>query len=227
MMSGLWENVSEAERCNNTIRPLIHSLDLTKEGLGMKPTRNCSVDGCNRAMRTRGMCQSHYGKLRRSDEFETLPIRSVEDRLKSRLIETANGCQEWTGTTDRKGYGQIGVDGKRFKAHRLAWELANGPIPTGLSVLHHCDNPPCCQTDPTEGYPAGHLFVGTSADNTADMIAKGRYHVQAHKSHCPQGHVYSPENTYTRPRGGRSCRTCNKVNLKKSRQKLRDLVAVV
>ena len=97
MVGEIWENVSEAERCINTIRPLIHSLDLTKEGLGMKPTRNCSIDGCNRAMTrsVRGMCLSHYDKFRHSAEFELLPRRSAEDRLKSCLIETANGCQEW------------------------------------------------------------------------------------------------------------------------------------
>jgi len=48
----------------------------------------------------------------------------------------------------------------------VAWEDVNGPISDGLWVLHRCDNPPCCRPD--------HLFLGTPADNTADMIAKGR-----------------------------------------------------
>ncbi|MGH7024521.1 MAG: HNH endonuclease signature motif containing protein [Caulobacteraceae bacterium] len=51
-------------------------------------------------------------------------------------------------------------------AHRLAWELANGPIPDGLLILHKCDNPVCCNPD--------HLFLGTAADNHADCAAKGR-----------------------------------------------------
>ena len=52
-------------------------------------------------------------------------------------------------------------------AHRVAWELMCGPIPDGMCVLHHCDNPGCCNAK-------RHLFIGTKADNVHDMIAKGR-----------------------------------------------------
>jgi hypothetical protein len=78
----------------------------------------------------------------------------------------------WTGSKDRKGYGKIGIgslkDGTRGIATvpRVAWVLTYGPIPEGLCVLHRCDNPPCCR-------PA-HLFLGTRAENRADMLAKGR-----------------------------------------------------
>jgi hypothetical protein len=55
---------------------------------------------------------------------------------------------------------------RTLHAHRLAYFLTFGPIPDGLWVLHHCDNPSCCRPD--------HLFLGTAADNVADMMAKGR-----------------------------------------------------
>jgi len=49
----------------------------------------------------------------------------------------------------------------------MAWQITYGPIPDGLFCLHHCDNPPCVRPD--------HLFLGTAADNTLDMMRKGRH----------------------------------------------------
>lgn len=77
-----------------------------------------------------------------------------------------NECCCWTGKTLPKGYGIACYEGRRMLAHRYAWERANGPIPAALHVLHKCDNPPCVNVD--------HLFLGTNADNVADMVRKGR-----------------------------------------------------
>jgi HNH endonuclease len=75
-------------------------------------------------------------------------------------------CKVWIGPMRGNGYGCWRVGGKPFYAHRRAWELAHGPIPRGMSVLHRCDNPPCCEVT--------HLFLGTALDNSRDMWAKGR-----------------------------------------------------
>jgi hypothetical protein len=77
-----------------------------------------------------------------------------------------SACWLWTGGRARGGYGRLWVNGKTTVAHRFSYELHNGPVTDGLVVMHRCDNPPCCN-------PA-HLTVGTNADNTADMVAKGR-----------------------------------------------------
>ena len=93
----------------------------------------------------------------------------ILERLQRRLKVGANGCLEWQGFRDKDGYGQIskGKEGEGLLiTHRVAWEAAFGPIPDGMSVLHKCDNPPCCNEE--------HLFLGTQGDNMADMKAKGR-----------------------------------------------------
>ena len=70
------------------------------------------------------------------------------------------------GTPTKGGYRQLRRSNKAVYAHRAAWEDENGPIPDGLFVLHHCDNPPCSEVR--------HLFLGTQAENMADCKAKGR-----------------------------------------------------
>ena len=76
------------------------------------------------------------------------------------------GCKEWAGTRRADGYGVLRKGSLQVRAHRAAWEDAYGPIPDGMDVCHHCDNPPC--VEPT------HLFLGTALDNMQDASRKGR-----------------------------------------------------
>ena len=104
--------------------------------------------------------QVKQGRWGRSADFAT--------RFWQRVDQTGgpDACWPWTASRFDTGYGCVWFDGKARKAHRIAWSLTHGTITDGVHILHRCDNPPCCN-------PA-HLFAGSSKDNTADMLAKGR-----------------------------------------------------
>lgn len=102
-----------------------------------------------------------------------------------RNVKKTDTCWLWTGTFAAHGYGQVRRGPARYMAHRASWELNVGPIPAGLHVLHHCDNPPCVN-------PA-HLFLGTHSDNMRDAVKKGRlkpyrFHRPATPADAPQEH---------------------------------------
>lgn len=110
-----------------------------------------------------------------SGRYRYRPRLPVEVRFWRRVnVGDATACWPWIGAKDRDGYGLFRInatdkpDGQRVCIHaqRFAWMLARGAIPDGLDVLHHCDNPPCCND--------AHLFLGTNLDNVADRDRKGR-----------------------------------------------------
>lgn len=112
----------------------------------------------------------------------------------------ADECWPWTASVNNHGYGRISTTraaGPVF-AHRASYALANGALSEGQIVCHRCDNPRCVN-------PA-HLYAGSYAQNTADMMSRGR-HRSARITACPKGHRYAPGSFYVYR--GRQCRICS------------------
>lgn len=108
-------------------------------------------------------------------------------------------CLTWTAYK-LDGYGRFSVGGKIWYAHRVAYEALVGPIPQGLMIDHLCRNRSCVNVE--------HMEPVTNRVNIlrGDTVTAAN----AAKTHCPQGHEYTPENTHLHgPNGtGRRCRTC-------------------
>jgi hypothetical protein len=91
----------------------------------------------------------------------------VTERLAEYSVRDDSGCLVWQRSTNAYGYGHLRVRGRLRVAHRVVWELAHGPIPAGMLVLHSCDNPSCIAIE--------HLHVGTAKDNAQEKIARRRF----------------------------------------------------
>lgn len=90
-------------------------------------------------------------------------------------VRLSDGCWQWTGFCDKKGYGTISIGNKTQRAARVAYHNFIAPVPPELLTCHHCDNPRCVRPD--------HLFLGTRVDNAQDALLKGRYNAPKGEDH--------------------------------------------
>ena len=127
----------------------------------------------------------------------------LRERFEKKYIAEPNtGCWLWIANLTPNGYAQIRRDspigggrGKKLYAHRVSYEMFVGPIPEGLHLDHKCRVRSCVNPD--------HLEAVTHQEN----VRRGE---MAQGTHCKHGHLFDEANTYWRPRGGRTCKTCNR-----------------
>ena len=124
-------------------------------------------------------CYQHHSPLTRTSEMERFMSSDIVQflitpskarkafvkRFRFRVVKT-DYCWNWVATKHARGYGKLIIKWKAQLAHRVSWMLKYGRIPGALLVCHKCDNPSCVRP--------GHLFLGTTQDNIADKVAKGR-----------------------------------------------------
>ncbi len=127
--------------------------------------------------------------------------RPIAERFWEKVAPAdADHCWLWTASLNTSGYGQFMLNGRPQRAHRIAYELLRAEIPDGLQIDHLCRVRRCVNP--------WHLDPVPNAVNAER--ARPYRAVRQLKQHCPSGHAYSPENTYSDPRGHRRCRECGR-----------------
>lgn len=120
-------------------------------------------------------------------------------RFQTLYTISQNGCWQWIGYISKEGYARIKISHTQvYGAHRIAYDLFVGPVPTGLEIDHLCRNRACVN-------PA-HLEAVSHRTNM--LRGEGVGAENARKTHCIHGHEFTVENTYFRPDGKRDCRAC-------------------
>lgn len=125
----------------------------------------CTIEGCERPRKKSSYCRGHAERIRKhGDALAHIPLRvwtrSPEASFKSRT-QWNGECLEWTGATQREGYGVIWDGTKTQRAHRWVYERERGPAPEGMYIDHICFNRKCVNVD--------HLRLATSAENGSNL----------------------------------------------------------
>lgn len=178
-----------------------------------RPISYCLIVGCDARCVGSGLCEKHYRRLRRhGDPMATPRFDPLEVRF-WRYVEKTDQCWNWTGATNL-GYGTFCISQRPTKvvrAHRYAYELLVGPIPTGLVIDHLCRNHGCVNPS--------HMEPVTNRENVlrGDTLPARN----AAKTHCVHGHLFNDANTKITKGGGRRCRTCDRNWMRAKRDLLR------
>lgn len=160
----------------------------------------CQVEGCDQAHLAKGLCGKHYQRMVKYGDVNLAGRLSAPIVRILRHIDRSSGCWVWCGRLKDNGYATIVHNKKCCYVHRVTYAHYKGPIPADCEIDHLCRNRACCNPDHLEAVPhlvnmlRGYTIIATNAA----------------KTHCPQGHKFTPENT-SMAKGCRSCRTCDRT----------------
>ena len=147
---------------------------------------NCAKEKCTKtkqktpAKYCSRICVGIASRKTKEEKFQTKKITYEKN------VIMKEGCWDWKGALNYKGYAVLAHG---IKAYRLSWEIHNEPIPEGMHVLHKRDNRKCTNPD--------HLFLGTNADNLADMQKKGRRASKLKEAQVKQIKILLKENDFS------------------------------
>lgn len=162
--------------------------------------RTCGIAFCDARHYARGWCYNHYMQWFRTGQVREEPWPSFEERFWAKT-ETDGACWLWTGGLFSTGYGQVHYNRKTMLAHRVAWYLATGSMPSGH--LHHscgvkrCVNPAHLHQHDRKSHAAEHKRLGNASGHGRETC-------------CPAGHPYDEANTYVDRKGSRHCKRCTR-----------------
>lgn len=132
------------------------------------------------------------------------PTDELQQRVKRNIKIDVKGCWVWQRTISKNGYGGAWLktgyrQGINTSAHRVSYLAFKGEIPARYQIDHLCKVRSCVNPE--------HLEAVTPRENV--MRSDAKFKEQMRRTHCPQGHEYTVENTYYRPsRAGGVCRNC-------------------
>lgn len=176
----------------------------------------CAAVDCMRRPSADGLCMMHYKRRWRNGNLDLYQPQPIAAYMADRTAIASSPperpglgpCHEWTGTRLSNGYGVIGVRSHyKSLAHRVAFELARGPIPAGMVIDHLCRNRACVNPEHLE-----------AVDNEENLRRGLGYRLRnGMTSSCIHGHEYTAENTYINPNNASDmrCRACARNRKKK------------